>query len=101
MGATGAEGTLPTVTVTESVTGPPVPLQVKEKVVFPVRGSVRPLPFLLFPVGGVRLDHGPPDAEQLVALEELQESVERSPYETDTGEALMLAVTEPGGGVPL
>jgi len=62
------------------------------KVVLAVSGLVNPLPFKLLPVGGFKLDQGPP-AVQLVALvEELQVRVAWSPELTDVGETESVAV---------
>lgn len=70
----------------------PLPVHWNVKVVSAYRASVRPVPGLGdVPNGFDALDHGPP-AVQLEALVELQESVERSPYETEVGETDMEAV---------
>lgn len=64
----------------------PLPVHWNVKVVLAYRASVRPLP-----ESEPELDHGPP-AVQLEALVELQDRVERFPYETEVGEADMEAV---------
>ena len=70
----------------------PLPVHWNVKVVSAYRASVRPVPGLGdVPNGFDALDHGPP-AVQLEALVELQERVERPPYETDSGETDMEAV---------
>jgi hypothetical protein len=85
--AVGIEGAI-TVMVTDcNAEVPPGPVHWNVNVVSEVRGSVRPLPFRLSPVGGVRLDQGPP-AVQLVAPVEAHVSVDRSPEATEIGEAV-------------
>lgn len=78
-----------TVTVTDFVTDPPGPVQVKVKVLLgDVRGSVNPL---LGPSGDEAFDQDPP-AVQLVALVELQKIVALEPYAADAGETERVAV---------
>lgn len=79
----------PTVTVTDwSGVVPPDPVHWKVNVVLVVRALVRPLPFKLLPVGGVRFDQLPDTAVQLVALVDDQVRVARPLYATGFGEAV-------------
>jgi hypothetical protein len=81
-----------TVTVADWVADPPVPLQVSEKVVFPVR-----LPVLCEPETALVPDH-PPDALHEVELVEFQVSVEAPPEATEAGLAEMSTVGACVGG---
>ena len=82
----------PTVTVTDLEVVPPVPVQAKVYVLLLVKAPVDCEPEIVFePLQA-------PEAVQLVALEELQLSVDEPPEEIEVGEAVKVTV---GAGVPL